>query len=209
MDLGNKLIELRKSKNLSQEEVADKLGVTRQTVSKWETNQSTPDFDKIVPLCELYGISPNELVIGKKEEPTTEQKEEIQEDESKKQKRTIGLISGIITYFIAVAWMVAGVAALNINPVLVTAIFLIIIGIGTCIIIYSNIMYKEKKKEKEELTAQKRINNILEIITLIIYLGVSFLTMAWHLTWIIWIIYALIYEIVSLIITLRGEKNEK
>ena len=54
MNIGEKLFELRKSKNLSQEEVAEKLNVTRQTVSKWETNQSTPDFDKILPLCELF-----------------------------------------------------------------------------------------------------------------------------------------------------------
>ena len=45
MDLGNKLLTLRKQKGLSQEEVADNLGVSRQTVSKWETDQSTPDFD--------------------------------------------------------------------------------------------------------------------------------------------------------------------
>lgn len=57
MSLGQRLIELRKEKKLSQEEVAGKLNVTRQTVSKWETDQSTPDFDKILPLCELYGIS--------------------------------------------------------------------------------------------------------------------------------------------------------
>lgn len=48
--------------------MAEKLKVTRQTVSKWETNQSTPDFDKIVPLCELYEISPNELLTGEKQE---------------------------------------------------------------------------------------------------------------------------------------------
>ena len=63
-NLGERLLELRKDKRLSQEEVAEKLNVTRQTVSKWETNQSMPDFDKIVPLCELYGITPNELFIS-------------------------------------------------------------------------------------------------------------------------------------------------
>ena len=57
-----------KTENLSQEEVADKLNVTRQTVSKWETNQSTPDFDKIVPLCELFEISTDELLKGEKKE---------------------------------------------------------------------------------------------------------------------------------------------
>lgn len=54
MNLGEKLFELRKTKNLTQDEVAEKLNVTRQTVSKWETNQSSPDFDKIVPICELF-----------------------------------------------------------------------------------------------------------------------------------------------------------
>ncbi len=68
MNLGEKLYELRKEKNLSQEEVADRLNVTRQTVSKWETNQSTPDFDKIVPICELFEISTEELLTGKKQE---------------------------------------------------------------------------------------------------------------------------------------------
>ena len=66
-NFSERLLELRKNKKLSQEEVADKLNVTRQTVSKWETNQSMPDFDKIVPLCELYGITPNELFMGLKE----------------------------------------------------------------------------------------------------------------------------------------------
>jgi len=57
MSIGKKLYELRKQKGLSQEEVADKLNVSRQTVSKWETDQSMPDFDKIVPICELYSIT--------------------------------------------------------------------------------------------------------------------------------------------------------
>ena len=68
MNLGQRLLELRKTKGLSQEEVAFKLNVTRQTVSKWETDQSTPDFDKVIPLCELYNITPDELFKGKKEE---------------------------------------------------------------------------------------------------------------------------------------------
>ena len=56
MSLGEKLLSLRKKKGLSQEEVADLLHVTRQTVSKWETDQSTPDFDKVVPILSLIHI---------------------------------------------------------------------------------------------------------------------------------------------------------
>ena len=74
-NLGERLFKLRRDKKLSQEEVAEKLNVTRQTISKWETDQSVPDFDKIVPLCELYGITPNELFIELKEKETSKNNE--------------------------------------------------------------------------------------------------------------------------------------
>ena len=53
MSLGQRLYDLRKITGLSQEKAAEQLGVTRQTVSKWETDQTTPDFDKIIPICKL------------------------------------------------------------------------------------------------------------------------------------------------------------
>lgn len=64
MDLGKRLLELRKSRKLSQETVAKRLNVSRQTISKWETDQSVPDIDKILPLCELYDITADELLTG-------------------------------------------------------------------------------------------------------------------------------------------------
>ena len=54
MSLGERLLDLRKKKGLSQEEIAGLLDVSRQTVSKWETDQSTPDFDKIIPICNIF-----------------------------------------------------------------------------------------------------------------------------------------------------------
>ena len=65
MNIGKKLLELRKKKGLSQEEAADILNVTRQTISKWEISESKPDFDKIIPICDLYEITPDELILGK------------------------------------------------------------------------------------------------------------------------------------------------
>lgn len=65
MEFGNRLYELRKQKGLSQEELANRLDVTRQTVSKWELGDSTPDMDKLVALGELFEISLDELVLGK------------------------------------------------------------------------------------------------------------------------------------------------
>ena len=211
MSLGQRLFELRKEKKLSQEEVADILGVSRQTISKWETDASTPDFDKIVPICELYEISTDELLTGEKKESLNEEKGNALTNEEKNLKRTKGIVISILIYIIAVSWLMASVAGFNFNPVLSTSIFLIVCGIATCIIIYSNIAYKKDKteKEKKEDKLYKQIDDILGLITLIIYLLISFITMAWHITWIIWLIYALIMEIIKLIISLRGNKNEK
>ena len=58
----NKLVELRKEHNLSQEELATSLGVSRQAVSKWERGEASPDTDNLVALAKLYGISLDELL---------------------------------------------------------------------------------------------------------------------------------------------------
>ena len=71
MKLGERLYNYRRKKGLSQEDVAAKLNVTRQTVSKWETDQTLPDLDKIELICELFEISTDELLKGKKEEVVT------------------------------------------------------------------------------------------------------------------------------------------
>lgn len=61
MQLGEKLYKLRESKNMSQEELAEKLGVSRQTISNWENDKVTIDVDKAQELCKLYGIDMNTL----------------------------------------------------------------------------------------------------------------------------------------------------
>lgn len=62
MKFNEKLIELRKTKGLSQEELGNELGVSRQTVSKWELRQSYPDFQKLVILSDFFNISLDKLI---------------------------------------------------------------------------------------------------------------------------------------------------
>jgi transcriptional regulator with XRE-family HTH domain len=64
MALGEKLIYLRKKSGLSQEDVAEKLGVSRQTVSKWETDQTVPELIKAKLLSQLYNVSYDYLISG-------------------------------------------------------------------------------------------------------------------------------------------------
>lgn len=65
MEFNNRLYELRKQRGLSQEELANKLNVSRQTISKWEVGDSTPDMEKLIAIGDLFHISLDELVSGK------------------------------------------------------------------------------------------------------------------------------------------------
>lgn len=62
MNIGNKLLKLRKKKALSQEELAEKLGVTRQTISKWELNETSPNINQAKEISKLFNVSLDELV---------------------------------------------------------------------------------------------------------------------------------------------------
>ena len=64
MSLGATISRLRAEKKLSQGELADALGVSRQSVSKWETDASIPELDKLVKLSQLFGVTLDELVTG-------------------------------------------------------------------------------------------------------------------------------------------------
>ncbi len=62
MNLGNHLMQARKKAGLSQEAVAEKLGVSRQTISKWETDETVPDIYQSKKLAKLYHLSLDELI---------------------------------------------------------------------------------------------------------------------------------------------------
>ncbi|MCI8545100.1 MAG: helix-turn-helix transcriptional regulator [Bacilli bacterium] len=64
MNFGENLQNIRKRENLSQEELADKLNVSRQSVSKWESGISYPEIEKIIMICEIFQCSMDELVKG-------------------------------------------------------------------------------------------------------------------------------------------------
>ena len=209
MSLGERLLELRKSKHLSQEELAYKLDVTRQTISKWETDQSTPDFDKIMPLCKLYGITSDELLTGK----TTEKaNEEVNVEPKDNRNKRLGLVISIFLFFLAISWMVMAEDSLNLPDGISVPVFLLIVALGVCILVYNYAGTSKEKKKKEESNDIKddlnksifnAISGIVAIIVLFIYLFISFLTGAWYITWVIWPMYAIAMRIVKLCMLLK------
>ena len=62
MELYEKLYELRRASGMSQEELAEKLGVSRQAVSKWESGATQPELQKLIELSKLYSVSVDELL---------------------------------------------------------------------------------------------------------------------------------------------------
>lgn len=62
MEIGNKIMELRKKNNLSQEELAEKVGVARQTISKWELSETSPDLKQATELSKIFNVSLDDLV---------------------------------------------------------------------------------------------------------------------------------------------------
>ena len=74
--LGQRIIRLRTERGMSQGDLADTLDISRQSVSKWENDISTPELDKLIRLAELFDLSMDALILGKNEPaPTPPQNE--------------------------------------------------------------------------------------------------------------------------------------
>ncbi|MCL2354669.1 MAG: helix-turn-helix domain-containing protein [Oscillospiraceae bacterium] len=131
MTFGDKLIELRKQSNMTQENLAEKLNVTRQTISNWELNQTKPDLDQLKSMSQFYMISIDELVDNEMKSIRVESSSEnfsggretnkmllkikklfINEDNSSNRKRKFKMY--LITISIIVAFIIIFVATTGI-----------------------------------------------------------------------------------------------
>lgn len=104
MDFSEELLTLRKANNLTQEQLAEKLDVSRQSVSKWESGQATPELDKIVALSAIFDVTTDYLLksseiddLSVKTDILEKQQQQMLVREQKQRQ-----ISGCILYAIAV-----------------------------------------------------------------------------------------------------------
>ena len=119
MEFNNRLYQLRKQKGFSQEELANRLNVSRQTVSKWEVGDSTPDMEKLLAKSALFDVSLDQLVLGK-EAPQAEvpakselvsiiNEKVLTPDNKKKAKSALkiaAIIAGIVLFIDAVTMII-------------------------------------------------------------------------------------------------------
>ena len=156
MKLSENLKNIRKENNLSQEQLAEKLGVSRQAVSKWESGQSYPEMDKVLLICKLFNYNMDELM-----------NENIKEVEENKQSKNninkyiddfFGFITKTVDMITSMSFKqkMKCLAEEAITVIVLLCIFGIIGGI--CSGILSNIFYGINS------TAYRIIGNILETI---------------------------------------------
>ncbi|MBQ7848081.1 MAG: helix-turn-helix transcriptional regulator [Clostridia bacterium] len=117
MTFGEKIQQLRKEQGFSQELLAEKMGVTRQTISKWELDQSTPELEYIATLSDLFKVTTDYLI--KNGQPRTPQKCEM--SDSKESSHSESLIKSIFPYILGVLLLTIG------GVVVVTLILLSVI----------------------------------------------------------------------------------
>ena len=192
IEIANRLVQLRKQNNLSQEALAAKLGISRQAVSKWERAEASPDTDNLILLARLYGVSLDELLHTEDEIPEPEETVEEpdgQEDAEKEEYVHIGL-KGIHVKDkdgseVHVGWDGIHVEDKKENNV---------------VDVRGSHIYVNDKKEPETVL-EKILDSVpYPIIVIIIYLILGITRNLWHPGWILFLTIPLWYSLVSAII---------
>lgn len=203
IEIANRLVNMRKSNNLSQEALAEKLGISRQAVSKWERAEASPDTDNLILLARLYGVSLDELLQTEDEIPvpeenrneyrTTEfQSETTQYDSSNQQKwkmdedspeaSTANLLTLIVTIAIVITYMLIGCVWGAWHP---GWLLFLVIPIWHSVV--------------ECITRHSIKHFAYPVVAAFLYLALGFFMGMWHPGWVIFITIPLFYAVVNYI----------
>ena len=124
MILADKIIDLRKKNGWSQEELASQLGVSRQSVSKWESAASIPDLDKIIRLSKIFGVTTDYLL-----KDSIEPEEEIETDEEDTDGEPVRTVSLEEAHtYLNTMRVTAGKIALGVSLCILSPTVLILLG---------------------------------------------------------------------------------
>lgn len=220
MTIGTKIQTLRKQKGMSQEQLAEALGVSRQAVSKWEAEQSVPDIDKIIAICDFFGVTTDYILRGAEitqsqpePEPTPQYTYNISETESnekaeaKRKKSALLLAVAIMLYILCV------VPPILFEDVLGVVLMFVMIAAATGIIVYRAMLNsKDKKEEIEQKEPEnpvlKAVKSCVWAVATVTYFAISFLSGAWYITWLVFPITGAITNIIEACFDLKGSDEK-
>lgn len=191
IETANRLLQYRKQHNLSQEELAEKIGVSRQAVSKWERAEASPDIDNLIKIAELYGISLDELLKGEKS--SADDTDQIESDASYYKEDRVSFKNGINVHAKNGDRVHVGFDGISVEE-------------GGKQRVYTdgngNVMVDEKLKHhrSEKSHAHKMWNRFpIYLVSLVAFLawGISGALFGWALSWICFLIIPLYYSTVD------------
>ncbi len=202
--IADKLIELRKKNGLSQEQLAEKLGLSRQAVSKWERAEASPDTDNLICLAKIYNVSLDELLstdetvdeiaqeTKEKEEEKMNQTEEKKEEKKETKEEIIaGIIGTASLLVLGVTYLILGFC-LPEGWALYWPLFLFIPVIPSLYI----------------AIAKKKFCDIcIPLLIAGIYCFIGTFTAQWHPFWFLFLIIPVYYLLVGRIDKLIKENN--
>ena len=174
MELERRLAELRREKNLSQEELAEKLYVSRQTISNWERDKTYPDINSLLLMANYFDVSLDHLIKG----DVDIMKHQVDQSQFKK-----WLILGGISWFI---FSVAFGTRYLFDKGQVVAIF-DFISIASCLFSFSNIIYR-KKSRTSDLYRHSQFFNPEKKVKINFFREVRFVFSLLTITWFIFFV---------------------
>jgi len=195
-DFGQRIQALRKEKHLSQEALAEEIGVSRQAISKWECNEATPDMVNLSILAETLDVTVDQLI--NEEGSVNERPLQYIRLDLKRRSEILTVLS--IVLYIASPFIRE---VLSYQDDMKNLIFGMMVAVATGMIIYANFIKRdferlnkevikegekeEIKKNKEEISRQEALTGAVALIATAIFLYLGFVKDAWSYSWIVFL----------------------
>ncbi|MCR5741195.1 MAG: helix-turn-helix transcriptional regulator [Gammaproteobacteria bacterium] len=189
IEIANRLYELRKKSGLSQEELAERLGVSRQAVSKWERAEASPDTDNLILLSKIYNVSLDDILNSDDIEIENLKAEnaELKKDNNGmkviiKQNKFAAIIHSTIWLFATIAFLLVGFLAGLWHPY--WTIFLMAVCINSLV---------------SAITKKKPSEFAYPVLMVAVYIIVCYYTSLWGIMWVVFITIPIYYSIAGII----------
>lgn len=163
MSFSENLQTLRKANNISQEQLAERLDVSRQAVSKWETDGGYPEMDKIIALCSLFGCTMDELITGKISADRSDDRKQYDEHYNRFAKG-IALGVGLIIFGMAMVVLLSAISMIELIKALGVTAMLMCIGVAVAIFIViglENENFKRLHRNMPEIYSEEERSRFL------------------------------------------------
>lgn len=235
--IGCNICSLRKQNNLSQEQLAEMLDVSRQSVSKWERDETLPDIKNLEALSQIFGVSIDALVKGDEKSTGNSTpiitpiltKAQVEAREDLLMKAKVFLIAAIVLYIITVFSIPVLIMSMGVSDESVIALYFGLgVAIATGMIIYSaaikakcrrmygGVSVDEDEEDDEDMYERFQQKHdgglfayIIRSVALIVFLYLGFFHGLWHPGWLVFVVAGIISRVYYGVFGIADRKKEQ